>query len=517
MQTVITTRSTKEAVVSDPSSVLSVAQRLIHILDHLGLPKAHFGLRYPLDLVGLLERAPERVASVICQGATGRPEPFAPVAAHTLWVLGDAGPSGQMQTRLEALPQAVVHWLTDYPQFPWSDTAVHHTAELARTMLQFLQRMDAAAALPTVHGSKQGAVAGVTYHAGGSGTPLVLLPLGLSSQQWEPVLPHLQAHYYTVVLGGPALQPVARLESRAAGGYSRMALQLLDLATPHHRDALIEVGCGTGALRRRFVRHTGMARVTGLDLNGFLLKEARALAVQEGLAERLVCVQGSAEALPFADHAFDIVYACTVMEEVDADRMLAEMVRIAKPGGRIAVGVRAVDRGPWTNVPLPAALKAKLEAPRGVADSGGMSAQGCADDSLYRRFQAAGLQAIEGGPAWAWNQLRPDNAWWQQGVEPQLRGILTPAEDQIWVRALQQAQVDGLPVWHAGPFHCAGGHQAVVTQQPEQGGCVGGTQRESGGTKRPTASHPSSDICRIRVHGKHNMHASPVQTPVQLA
>jgi hypothetical protein len=67
--------------VSDTSSALSVAQRLLHVLDHLGLPKAHFGLRYPLDLVGLLEGAPERVTSVVLQGATGQPEPFAPLAA----------------------------------------------------------------------------------------------------------------------------------------------------------------------------------------------------------------------------------------------------------------------------------------------------------------------------------------------------------------------------------------------------------------------------------------------------
>ena len=55
------------------------------------------------------------------------------------------------------------------------------------------------------------------------------------------------------------------------------------------------------------------------------------------------------------------------MEEVDADRMLAELVRIAKPGGRVAVGVRAVDRGQWTNLPLPAPLKEKIEEPVGVA------------------------------------------------------------------------------------------------------------------------------------------------------
>jgi SAM-dependent methyltransferase len=437
-------------------SALSVAQRLIAVLDHLGLLTAHFGLRYPLDLVGLLEHAPARIASVVLQGATGRPEPFAPVAGHTLWVLGDAGPSGQMRARLEALPQAVVHWLTEYPEFLWSDTAVDRAEELAQTMLGFLRRMDAEGAPPPVSVSGTGEVAGVTYVAAGHGTPILLLPLGLSSRQWEPVLPRLQAHHCTIVLGGPSLKPVEQLESRAEGGYARMALQLLDLAQPHAGAALIEVGCGTGALLRRIVRHTGMAQVTGLDINGFLLKEAQALAVWAGLGERLLLQQGSAEAVPFPDNVFDIVYACTVMEEVNADRMLAEMVRIAKPGGRVAVGVRAVDRGQWTNLLLPAPLKAKIEAPEGAAGAGGgMHARGCADASLYQRLQHAGLQAIEGGPAWAW--ARPTTAWWQTNLEPLLRSMLTPSEDQTWRCALQQAQVDGLPVWIARPFHCAVG------------------------------------------------------------
>ena len=348
---------------SDIASALSVGQRLIHVLDHLGLSKAHFALRYPGDILELLERAPARVASVVLQGATGRVEPFAPLAAHTLWLLGDAGLSGQMRTPLEALPQAVVHWLTNYPEFLWSDTAVHHTEELASTILRFLQRRDAEDTLPTVSLSRTGEVAGVTYAAAGRGTPLVLLPLGLSSQQWAPVVPRLQAHHCAIVLGGPYLKPVEQLESRAEGDYARMALNLLDLATPHAAETLLEVGCGTGALLRRMVRQTGMAQVTGLDSNGFLLKEARVLAAREGLGDRLHFEEGSAEALPFPDNAFDIVYSCTVMEEVEADRMLAEMVRIAKPGGRVVVGVRAVDRGQWTNLPLPASLKEKIERP----------------------------------------------------------------------------------------------------------------------------------------------------------
>ena len=90
--------------------------------------------------------------------------------------------------------------------------------------------------------SGAGEVAGITYTAAGRGTPVLLLPLGLSSRQWEPVLPRLQAHHCTIVLGGPYLKPMEQLESRAEGGYARMALQLLDLAKPHASEALIEVG-----------------------------------------------------------------------------------------------------------------------------------------------------------------------------------------------------------------------------------------------------------------------------------
>jgi ubiquinone/menaquinone biosynthesis C-methylase UbiE len=53
--------------------------------------------------------------------------------------------------------------------------------------------------------------------------------------------------------------------------------------------------------------------------------------------------EGNAEALPFRANQFDVTVACTVLEEGDADRMLAELVRVTKPGRRvgvIAVGVK---------------------------------------------------------------------------------------------------------------------------------------------------------------------------------
>jgi hypothetical protein len=48
------------------------------------------------------------------------------------------------------------------------------------------------------------------------------------------------------------------------------------------------------------------------------------------------------------------------MEEGDADRMLAELVRVTRPGGRIGAIVRALDL-PWCpNLPLSLTLRTRV-------------------------------------------------------------------------------------------------------------------------------------------------------------
>lgn len=104
------------------------------------------------------------------------------------------------------------------------------------------------------------------------------------------------------------------------------------------RDAL-DVGCGVG--------HWGMllgeqlppdARVTGVDREAVWVEKATGRALARGLAGRYRYVQGTAEALPFGDDSFDLVTCQTVLIHVpDPAAVLAEMVRVARPGGVIAV------------------------------------------------------------------------------------------------------------------------------------------------------------------------------------
>jgi SAM-dependent methyltransferase len=214
----------------------------------------------------------------------------------------------------------------------------------------------------------------------------------LAPSQWEPLVPLLSEKYCTITLGGAALGAVAILESRGrAVGYLRIVRTLLEEAQLRPGEAVLEVGCGSGVLDRWLARRTaGAYHITGVEINPYLLREARALARQEGLEGAIDFRDGNAESLPFSANSFDVAMSVTVIEEVHADRMLAEMVRVTKPGGRVAIVARAIDMPFLRNLGLSADLKAKTEAP-----GGGVSARGCADASLYRRMHHAGLAQVK--------------------------------------------------------------------------------------------------------------------------
>jgi len=104
---------------------------------------------------------------------------------------------------------------------------------------------------------------------------------------------------------------------------------------------VLDVGCGDGALSAVLSRRGG--RVTGLDPDPRMLDAARTRAEAESVDLHLV--PGRAEALPFADETFDRVVAVTVLCFIpQADQAMAEMARVLKPGGRLAIG----ELGRWS-------------------------------------------------------------------------------------------------------------------------------------------------------------------------
>src|SRR3990172_8879407 len=244
------------------------------------------------------------------------------------------------------LPLAATCCLEDYPDVLWADVIADRTEYIGDAMLDFLARVDLQAGLRTAPlAANEGEIAGIRYWILGAGPPLVLLPLVLSPSQWEPLLARLSERYCTIVLGGPELGGVRQLEGRGRSpGHRRMLERFLTEVELKPGERVLEVGCGSGVFTRLIAQTTwGGTPIVAVDINRYFLKEAVALAQKSGYQDAIEFCEASAEALPFEDNAFETCLSTTVMEEVDADRMLAEMIRVTKPGGRVGVIVRAED------------------------------------------------------------------------------------------------------------------------------------------------------------------------------
>lgn len=104
---------------------------------------------------------------------------------------------------------------------------------------------------------------------------------------------------------------------------------------------LLDAGCGGGRhLCEAFRR--GAVEVVGIDRGRPELLQARgilALMAAETPGPWLV-LQGDLVDLPFPDASFDVVVCAEVLEHIPANRAaIAELVRVLKPGGEMAVTV----------------------------------------------------------------------------------------------------------------------------------------------------------------------------------
>jgi SAM-dependent methyltransferase/uncharacterized protein YbaR (Trm112 family) len=98
---------------------------------------------------------------------------------------------------------------------------------------------------------------------------------------------------------------------------------------------VLDAGCGSGRLTRQIAEH-GAAAVIGVDVNE-AVDEAHA-ATRD--LPNVHIVQGNIFALPFRQHAFDVVWSNGVIHHTpDAERGHAALTAMVKPGGTLYVWV----------------------------------------------------------------------------------------------------------------------------------------------------------------------------------
>lgn len=102
-----------------------------------------------------------------------------------------------------------------------------------------------------------------------------------------------------------------------------------------HGPQVLEVGVGTGLALREYAP---AMQVTGIDFSTDMLAKARAKVETEELQHVKALRQMDARDLDFPDNSFDAVAAMHIMSVVpEPERVLAEMARVVKPGGKVAI------------------------------------------------------------------------------------------------------------------------------------------------------------------------------------
>ncbi|HEY3760847.1 MAG TPA: bifunctional demethylmenaquinone methyltransferase/2-methoxy-6-polyprenyl-1,4-benzoquinol methylase UbiE [Verrucomicrobiae bacterium] len=116
--------------------------------------------------------------------------------------------------------------------------------------------------------------------------------------------------------------------------WKRRVVELAGVKPGNHA---LDLCCGTGDIA--FALAQRGAETTGLDFSDKMLEVAQSRLQNPKIkAQNLKFIQGDAQQLPFPDNSFDAVTVGYGLRNLSSwETGLAEMVRVAKPGGRIVI------------------------------------------------------------------------------------------------------------------------------------------------------------------------------------
>jgi len=116
----------------------------------------------------------------------------------------------------------------------------------------------------------------------------------------------------------------------------------LDLLSPHAEDRLVEIGFGPGVGVRLAASRARRGLVAGVDPSSMMVRRARwrnRRAVRRG---RIDLRRGTVVALPWPNGSFTHAFAVNSFFEWPEPRAgLAEVARVLRPGGRLALTTQA--------------------------------------------------------------------------------------------------------------------------------------------------------------------------------
>lgn len=106
-----------------------------------------------------------------------------------------------------------------------------------------------------------------------------------------------------------------------------------------HGNRILDIGCGNGGLLGYILSQADNLHYTGLEISPLMVEQAQAFNAPFIAARKAEYLLYNGTQLPFEDNTFDAVVSVnTVYFWHDAPEMLAEICRVLKPAGRLALG-----------------------------------------------------------------------------------------------------------------------------------------------------------------------------------
>jgi len=169
--------------------------------------------------------------------------------------------------------------------------------------------------------------------------------------------------------------------------------EIIRLLQPGESDVVLDVASGTGEPGLTIASMLTSGKVVSTDLSEGMLEVARENAALRGI-ENFETIVADVSDLPFEDNTFDAI-SCRFgyMFFPDMFQATKEMVRVLKPGGRIATSVwDGPEKNFWVTA-IMGTIKTNMELPPPAPESPGMFR--CSENGLIAHlFRQAGLTNI---------------------------------------------------------------------------------------------------------------------------